>query len=112
MRQGLVGVTAYDGTTGWKIQPWQGKKDPEPLGEEEMKSLLVDADFDGPLVDHRRKGISIELIGPDEVEGTDVHKLKVTHPNGDVDFYYLDTEFAVPIKIETRRMVQIGRAHV
>src|ERR1700730_8293931 len=29
--QGLTGVTAYDGRTGWKIEPWQGKKDPEPL---------------------------------------------------------------------------------
>src|SRR5581483_2123517 len=33
--QGMVGVTAYDGKNGWKIEPWQGKKDPEPLGEEE-----------------------------------------------------------------------------
>ena len=26
--QGMTGVTAYDGKTGWKIEPWQGKKDP------------------------------------------------------------------------------------
>src|SRR5690348_1102130 len=25
--QGMTGVTAYDGKTGWKIEPWQGKKD-------------------------------------------------------------------------------------
>src|ERR1700736_772541 len=48
--QGMVGVTAYDGKAGWKIEPWQGKKDPEPLGEEEMKGILEDSDFDGPLV--------------------------------------------------------------
>ena len=35
--QGMTGVTAYDGKAGWKIEPWQGKKDPEPLGEEELK---------------------------------------------------------------------------
>src|SRR6478672_12309229 len=23
--QGLVGTSAYDGKSGWKIQPWQGK---------------------------------------------------------------------------------------
>ena len=38
--QGMVGVTAYDGRAGWKIEPWRGKKDPEPLGEEEMKSIV------------------------------------------------------------------------
>src|SRR5689334_18010270 len=28
---GLTGVTAFDGTSGWKIEPWAGKKDAEPL---------------------------------------------------------------------------------
>ena len=35
--QGLTAVNAYDGKTGWKIEPWEGKKDAEPLGEEEVK---------------------------------------------------------------------------
>ncbi|HEY1434404.1 MAG TPA: hypothetical protein VGG65_03460, partial [Thermoanaerobaculia bacterium] len=41
--QGMTGVTAWDGKTGWKIEPWQGKKDPEPLGEDEMKGILEDS---------------------------------------------------------------------
>jgi len=49
--QGMTAINAYDGKTGWKVEPWNGKKDPEALGEEEMKSILEDADFDGPLVD-------------------------------------------------------------
>ena len=48
--QGMTGVTAYDGKTGWKIEPWQGKKDPEPLGEDELKGILEDSVFDGPLL--------------------------------------------------------------
>src|SRR5215471_14910645 len=48
--QGLTGVIAYDGQHGWKIEPWSGKKDAEPLGEEEFKAILEDADLDGPLV--------------------------------------------------------------
>src|ERR1051326_1085992 len=50
--QGLTGVNAYDGKTGWKIEPWNGKKDAEPLGEDELKSILEEADFDGPLLDY------------------------------------------------------------
>ena len=34
-----TGVTAYDGHTGWKIEPWQGKKDPEALSEEELRDV-------------------------------------------------------------------------
>jgi outer membrane lipoprotein-sorting protein len=104
--QGMTGVTAYDGERGWKIEPWQGKKDVEPLGEEEMKQILEDSDFDGPLVRYKEKGNSVELAGTEPVEGTDAYKLKVTLKNGDVRFYFLDTEYFVPIKIETRRMVR------
>src|SRR2546430_4671604 len=33
--QGMAGVTAYDGSSGWKIDPFNGKKDAETLGEDE-----------------------------------------------------------------------------
>ncbi len=104
--QGLTGVNAYDGKNGWKIEPWGGKKDPEELGEDEMKSMIEESDFDGPLVNYREKGNTIEYLGMEPVEGTDAIKLKVSVPNGDVYHYYLDTDYYVPIKIETKRMVR------
>jgi hypothetical protein len=104
--QGMTGINAYDGKTGWKVEPWSGKKDPESLGEEEMKSILEDSDFDGPLVNYRQKGNKVEFAGMDQYEGTDTFKLKVTLPNGDVYFYYLDTDYYVPIKIDTKRTIR------
>lgn len=104
--QGLTGINAYDGKTGWKIEPWQGKKDPEPLGEEEMKQILEDSDFDGPLVNYQQKGNKLEFVGMEPVEGTDAFKLKLTLASGDVRFYYMDTDYYVPIKIDTKRMIR------
>jgi hypothetical protein len=104
--QGMTGVTAYDGKTGWKIEPWGGKKDPEALGEEEMKGIQEDADFDGPLVNYQQKGNKVEFVGAEPVEGTDAFKLKVTLKNGDVRYYFMDTDYYVPIKIESKRMVR------
>jgi hypothetical protein len=104
--QGMTGVTAYDGRAGWKIEPWNGKKDAEPLGEEEMKGILEDSDIDGPLVNYKAKGNKVEYVGMDEVEGTDAYKLKVTLANGDVRYYYMDTDYYVPIKIDVKRMVR------
>jgi len=104
--QGMVGVNAYDGKTGWKIAPWQGKKDPEPLGEEEMKQIVEDADFDGPLVNYQAKGNKVEYVGMEPVEGTDAYKLKVTLKNGDIFNYYMDTDYYVPIKIDTKRFIR------
>jgi hypothetical protein len=104
--QGMTGINAYDGKTGWKIEPWGGKKDPEALGEEEMKGIVEDADFDGPLVDYKRKGNKIEFLGLDKFEGTDTYKLKITKANGDVYTYYLDTDYYMPIKIDLKRLVR------
>jgi hypothetical protein len=106
--QGLTGVNAYDGKNGWKIEPWGGKKDPEDMGEDELKSIVEEALFDGPLVDYRAKGNTVEYVGLEPVEGTDAIKLKVSVPNGDVYHYYMDTDYYVPIKIDTKRMIRGG----
>ena len=104
--QGMTGINAYDGHNGWKIEPWQGKRDPESLGEEEMHSILDDADFDGPLVNYQAKGNRVEFQGMEQIEGSDAYKLKVTRPNGDVSFFYLDTEYYVPIRIDMQWMIR------
>lgn len=104
--QGMTGINAYDGRSGWKIQPWGGKKDPEALGEEELHSILEDADFDGDLVNYRQKGNKVEFVGMDQVDGTDVYKLKVTVANGDTHIYYLDTDYCVPIQEDITRMIR------
>jgi hypothetical protein len=76
--QGMTGINAYDGSNGWKIEPWQGKKDAEALTEEEMHSILEDADFDGPLINYQQKGNRVGFLGMEPVEGSDAYKLKVT----------------------------------
>ena len=104
--QGMTGVNAYDGKTGWKIEPWQGKKDPEALSEEEMKQIVEDADFDEALVNYKQKGNTVEFVGLEQVDGTDAFKLKVTLASGDLRYYYMDTDYYVPIKIEIKRMIR------
>ena len=102
--QGLTAINAYDGKNGWKINPFSGKKDSETLGEEELKQIVEDSDFDGPLVNYAAKGNKVEFVGKEEYEGSDVFKLKVTLANGTVKYYFLDTDYYVPIKIETKQI--------
>ena len=104
--QGMTSVSAYDGKTGWRVNPFGGKKDAEAMGEEEIKQMIEAADIDGPLVNSGAKGVRLEYIGKEDYEGSDVYKLKVTLRNGTVQHYYFDTEFYVPIKVETRRMIR------
>ncbi|HZI63690.1 MAG TPA: outer membrane lipoprotein-sorting protein, partial [Thermoanaerobaculia bacterium] len=59
--QGMTGVQAYDGTTGWMVMPFMGKKDPEQMSADDLKQVEDQADFDGELVDYQQKGHQIEL---------------------------------------------------
>jgi len=104
--QGMTAINAYDGTTGWKIDPFEGKKDAEALSEEELKSIIEDSDLDGPLVNYAQKGNKVEYTGTEPVEGSEAYKIKVTTPAGDVRTFFIDTSSNVPIKIETRRMIR------
>ena len=104
--QGMTAINAWDGHTGWKIDPFQGKKDAEALSEDEMRGIVEDADFDEPLVNYREKGNKVELVGKDQIEGTDVYKLRVTLKSGDVRTYYMDTDYFVPIKMDETRTIR------
>jgi len=104
--QGLAQVQAYDGKTGWQISPFGGRKDPELLSQDDLKSLAVDADMDGPLVEYKEKGHKAELVGHDSVEGTDCFKIKLSMKNGDVRYYYLDADSFLELKIEVQTTIR------
>jgi outer membrane lipoprotein-sorting protein len=104
--QGLTAVQAYDGSKAWQIMPFMGKKDAELMSGDETKEMEETADLDGPLVDYKTKGNTVELLGKEKIEGTDAFKLKVTLKNGDVQTEYIDADSFLEIKEETKRMVR------
>jgi len=102
--QGMTQVEAYDGKEGWKVSPFFGRKDPERMSTDDVKALTEDAEIDGPLVDWKAKGSTVEYLGTEDVDGTLAHKLKVLRKNGDVSFVYLDPDHFLEIRILTHRM--------
>src|SRR5882762_1490921 len=104
--QGMAQVQAYDGRAGWQINPFGGRKDAELMSQDDLKSLVVDADIDGPLVDYKEKGHKAELVGHDSVEGTDCYKIKLSMKNGDVRHYYLDADSFLELKLEIQTTIR------
>jgi hypothetical protein len=102
--QGMTAVQAYDGKEGWKISPFQGRKDPEKMSGDDVKSLIEEAEIDGPLVDWKSKESTVEYLGREDVDGTLAYKLKVVRKNGDVNFVYLDPDHFLEIRILTQRV--------
>ncbi len=104
--QGMTAIQSYDGKTGWQISPFQGRRDPELLGEDDLRELVEEADFYGPLIDYQAKGNSIAYLGRDTLEGDDVYRLKVTLKNGDIIYYYLDPDTFLEIRTEKQQFIR------
>src|SRR5450432_936105 len=106
--QGMTQIAAYAGagTTGWQISPFGGRRDPETLGEDQMRGMVEEADFYGPLVDYEQKGSTIGYLGHAMVDGDAAYRLKVTLKNGDIYYYYLDPDTFLEIKVETVRFIR------
>jgi outer membrane lipoprotein-sorting protein len=96
-------VRVFDGTLGWANNPFGGMLDPQPMSQDDLKNISEEADFDGPLVDYRKKGNKLELVGKDKVADKDVWRLKLTTKSGDVRFYSFDATTYLLLKWEGQR---------
>lgn len=102
--QGLTGIQAYDGAAAWQVMPFLGKNDPEGMTGDDLESMKEQADLlEGPMFNYKEKGYTVELLGKEPVEGTDAWKIRVTKPNGDLTYVYLDAESMLEIKSEGKR---------
>ncbi|MEY2500702.1 MAG: hypothetical protein QOI07_1036 [Verrucomicrobiota bacterium] len=102
--QGMTRIDAFDGTEGWKISPFGGRKDPEKVSADDAKALVEDAEIDGPLINWKEKGSTVEYLGTEDVDGTLAHKLRVVRKNGDINYVYLDPDHFLEIRIITQRL--------
>jgi hypothetical protein len=102
----MVLSQGYDGTKAWLVNPLQGSKAPQEMSADDTKSVEEQADIDGPLIDYKAKGHTVELLGKEKVEGSDAYKVKVTMKNGTIRTFYIDAEHFLEIKEESKRMLR------
>jgi len=104
--QGTTGVYAWDGATGWRVSPLDGRLEPEPLSAEEAVLAAEQADFEGPLVDWKAKGHTVELVGKEALPGGPAHRLKVTLKSGAVRRIWVDAETGLVVRTASTRAVR------
>ena len=98
---GRVIVMAYDGVTAWTVNPLAngGASTPIQVTGSMADTIRQESDFDGPLVDYREKGFTIERVGLEALGTAKVHHLKVTNRKGVVQHFYLDEKTALEVKL-------------
>ena len=107
--QGMKGIQAYDGETGWTLMPFMGKTEPQKMSGEELEQTKDQfQDIRGALYNPEEQGYAVEYVGEEEVEGTPAYKLKLTKGD-DVTYYYLDKDYFLEFKTEGKMTTPQGQ---
>ena len=105
----------FDGTTLWSTNFMTMKA--EKSDAETTENFKQDiGEFPDPFLMYKERGLTVELLGKETVEGSETFKIKLTKKPIKVDgvqtdnivFYYFDTENFVPLMMEAE--IKSGQA--
>jgi outer membrane lipoprotein-sorting protein len=108
--QGTKMIQAFDGEKAWFVAPWTGSTDPIEITGPQMKTIKQQANMDGMLYNYEKNEIATELIGKEDMEGTEVYKIKQTDKEGDIYYHFIDAETYVLLKTSSK--IKMGESEI
>jgi len=98
----------FDGNTLWSTNFMTMKAEKSDAEATENFKLDI-GEFPDPFLNYKERGLKVELLGKENVEGSETFKIKLTKKPIKVDgketdniaYYYFDAENFVPIMIES-----------
>ena len=103
MVAGQTVTSGFDGVTPWIINPMTGSNRPIAVTGPQADMLREQGDFDGPLMDYKAKGYTLEFVGLEAISGKKLNHLRMVSPTRQIVHLYLDAE----TNLEVRRMTEI-----
>ncbi len=100
MIMGQTITMAFDGTKAWMINPMVGP-DPIEMPAEQAEMIKDQADIDGPLMDYKSKGSTIELVGVEDVGGKKAFRLKISRKGLPPQEIFIDSTTYLDVKAVT-----------
>ncbi|WP_114228579.1 MULTISPECIES: hypothetical protein [Sphingomonas] len=104
--QGLTIEQAYDGTSGWRVNPFQGRKDAERMSADEARAQADAGSIDGVLLSSLHDGSTVRYLGREDFDGTNAYKLQVQQKDGDRYNFLLDPDTFLEIRATETRQVR------
>lgn len=101
----VMNMTGYSIVTtdgGWNFNPFQGQQSPEPMTADEVKVAQDGLDIQGEMLDYKDKGHSVELMGKEDVDGTECYKLKLVRKSGRESIYLVDPKTYYVVRTQTK----------
>jgi len=99
----IMGTTitmVFDGAKAWMINPMVGP-DPIEMPAEQAEMIKDQADIDGPLMDYKSKGSTIELLGTEDVGGKKAFRLRISRKGLPPQELFIDTTTYLDLKAVT-----------
>ncbi|MEY3240402.1 MAG: hypothetical protein RIR11_1840 [Bacteroidota bacterium] len=95
---GMTQSSCINGDKGWATNPFQGQMDAEPLTADQVKEMKEQTDLAGHLNGYKEKGYTAEYLGKEDVEGTELHKIKLTMSPTHIQYSLIDPESYMEVK--------------
>lgn len=98
----------FDGETLWGLNMMTQKA--EKSDKEATDNMMLEKnDFPDPFLNYKEKNYTVELLGKEEIDGTEAFKIKLVkepitvdgQKEENVSFYYFDAENFVPIVVQS-----------
>jgi len=99
----IMGTTitmAFDGTKAWMMNPMIGT-DPVEMPAEQAEMIKDQADIDGPLMDYKAKGSTVELVGLEDANGRKAFHLRITRKGLPPTELFIDSQNYLDVKAVT-----------
>ncbi|MEQ1505977.1 MAG: hypothetical protein ABMB14_27335 [Myxococcota bacterium] len=100
---GQTAIQCTTGDAGWKVVPFRGASEPEPMTPDELREVADFASPSGLLFDHAARGIRVRVVGRDAVDGQPADLLALTLPGGAERRVWVDAQTGLERKVEATR---------
>jgi hypothetical protein len=101
MGQSITSV--YKDEKGWKINPVSGITTATDVSGSELNDLKSQSNLANQLMDYKKRGAKIELLGQEDVEGIKTYKIKYIADDSRETTYFINVKDFILIKTVTSR---------
>ncbi len=98
---GQKSMRVFDGAHGWRIKPNRdGSLDAQPYSPQDLQFAREAQGIDGPLVDYKSKGITVESVSVEKIDGHRTYRLHVKAPGGELHDVWIDAKTFLDVKYD------------
>lgn len=99
---GMKGWAIITDKEGWQFMPFQGQTKYEAMTADDVKSSQDQLQIIDEFITYKDMGKKLELVGKDDMDGVECHKVKLTDKEGVETSYWIDPSNYFIIKSVTK----------